>query len=422
MRALVVANDPAVQSAMQTVLADFNDRETALDRESALELFEASLSANRLFDLVIVDITAATMQDSSIIYDIRQIEGKHQIPLQSKARLIILSASLGRQLLTDCMVKGCDEFIDKPIDPDQIREKLTRLNLTATPPHIEDSLLRRITGKELFDSVMKRIDRRELELPPAPKIAMRIRQLVDVNADIEEVVDLLRHDLSISTKLIRISNSVAYGGFEKNVSTHQAVRRLGIDRSVELVMSICCRGYFVTIHPAFKRLVEDLWWHSLACAHATAMATQHKQLSVDEDLFALGLLHDIGKLILLQAASNLQLPKKSGIDIEPEALQSIVSAYHGQVGIRILKKWGYSKAFTMLIQHHRVDVETKPPVAMQVLHEADLLATLAGFGDGEKDADDASDQLERWGYPLTRQEDLKAQILSQVEQLRYKFG
>ena len=422
MRALLIENDPEIQSALETVLKNFKDREKAVDRASALDLLERSFAANRLFDLVIVDIEAPGIEDGSIISDIRQLEKKHQIPTGKKASLIVISDSPGRQLLTDCMFRGCDEFIDKPINPDQVLEKLTQFNLTTTPQKPENSHLKRITGKELSDSVIKRIDRGDLELPPAPKIAMRTRQLVDLNADIEKVVDLLKHDLSISTKLIRMSNSVAYGGFEKNISTSQAVRRLGIDRSVEVVMSICCRSYFVTNHPDYKLLVDNLWWHSLACAHAATMVANHKKFDIDEDLFALGLLHDIGKLILIQAASNLQIPKKKGMDIEPEALQSIITEHHGQVGIRLLRKWGYSKAFAALIQHHRANVDEQPPAAMQALHEADLLAIVAGFDYGTRITSESAEQLEQLGYIARIQDDFKTRIHSQIEQLRYTFG
>ena len=422
MRALIIENDPAVCTALETALKDFKDREKASDRASVLEQFEGSVVDKDFFDLVVVDIDTPGIQDDSIIVDLRQIEEKHRVAPEKLACLIVISASHSQQLLTDCVFSGCNGIIGKPVDPDQVLEKLSQLNLTGVPQPPDNSLLKRITAKELSNSIIKRIDRGDLELPPAPKIAIRIRQLVDLNADIDEVVKLLKHDLSISTQLIRTSNSVAYGGFEKNLSTGQAVRRLGIDRSVEVVMAICCRGYFVTNHPDYKQLVEDLWWHSLACAHAATRIAGHKKIDVEEDLFALGLLHDIGKLILIQAASNLQMPKKSGMDIEPEALQSMLTDYHGQIGMRILRKWGYSKAFAALIQHHRVKVESSPSPVMQVLHEADLLAVVAGFGYGAIDSNEAAEQLKALGYMPTLQNDLVAQISAHIEQLRYSFG
>ncbi len=422
MRVLVIENDPQNQSALEAALKNFKDREKASDRSSALDLIQHSLADNRWFDLVVVDIDTPGMQDDSIIADIRQIEDNHHVPEEKKACLIVISASPRRQLLTDCMFRGCDEFMDKPLDSIRMLENLNRFNLTDTVQPAESSLLKRVTGKTLFDGVIKKIERGDLELPPSPKIAMRTRQLVDLNADIEDVIDLFRHDLSISTKLIRLSNSVAYGGFEKNTSTSQAVRRIGIDRSVDVVMSICCRGYFVTNHPDYKQLVENLWWHSLACAHAMTNIIDHKQLNIDEDPFALGLLHDIGKLVLIQAAGDLQRPKKWGMDIEMDALRSILSEYHGQVGMRILKKWGYSKAFAALIQHHRVSGETEPPAAMQMLYEANQLATVAGFSDGMGNIEHAAEQLEQLGYIPALQDDLKKQLSTQIEQLRYAFG
>lgn len=421
MRALILENDPAVRSALETALRDFSDCEQGVDRKATCQSFEDALASGRAFDLVVIDITPTDLQDGSIISDIRQIEVKHQVAPEKQTCLMVISASPGRQRLTDLMFKGCDEIIDKPVDPHQVLEKLIRYDLTSPPRKPETSLLTRTTAKELCNKVIKRIDRGDLELPPAPKIAMRSRQLVDLNADMDDLVEILRHDPAISAKLIRMSNSVAYGGFEKNTSINQAVHRLGMDRSVELVMCICCRSYFTTNHPDYKQLVEDLWWHSLACAHAAVSVNQQKPTRVEEDLFSLGLLHDIGKLVLLQAASNLQRSHKSRIDIAPEALHTMLSTYHGQVGTRILRQWGYAKDFTDLIQHHRADAEDRVPPAMQVLHQADLLATIAGLGYGLSKANEAAAELEQLGYPPQLQGDIKQQISAHIDQLRFKF-
>jgi two-component system, chemotaxis family, chemotaxis protein CheY len=132
LRTLVVEDDPAVYATLKTALRDFTDRENALDRASTLKLFEDSLAANRPFDLVVIDIATPEMQDGSIIRDIRQIEENFHVPPEKKARLIVISATTGRQLLTDWVFKGCDEFIDKPVDPDQFHEKLIQLAVVAT--------------------------------------------------------------------------------------------------------------------------------------------------------------------------------------------------------------------------------------------------------------------------------------------------
>ena len=50
------------------------------------------------------------------------------------------------------------------------------------------------------------------------------------------------------------------------------------------------------------------------------------------------------------------------------------------------------------------------------------LATIAGFGYGRDSLADAVEQLEKWSYPQALQENLKGEIRSQIEQLRFTFG
>jgi putative nucleotidyltransferase with HDIG domain len=187
-------------------------------------------------------------------------------------------------------------------------------------------------------------------------------------------------------------------------------------------MSICCRGYFVTNHPAYNKLVENLWWHSLACAHASEMVARHHGWQGEEDLFSLGLLHDIGKLILIQVAADLQHPKKSEIAIRLEELQSMMAIHHRRYGARVLKMWGYAKDFVSLIDHHRFEEDQPNASAGQVLHQSNLLAKAAGFELANGNLAEVSDALEQLGYDARLQEELTAWIEERMLQLRYKFG
>jgi HD-like signal output (HDOD) protein len=279
-----------------------------------------------------------------------------------------------------------------------------------------------LNEQRLVDVVTQRIQRGDLKLPPAPRIAMKIRQLFGSGAEIETIAKLIKQDVSISGKLISISNSVAYGGMTKNTDVTQAVSRLGIDRTVEVVMSICCRGYFITSHPVYHQRLEDLWWHSQACAQTIEIIIENDNLSVDRDLFSLALLHDVGKLVLIQAACHLQKPKKHQEDIDFETLQDIMRDHHEHIGGLLLEKWGFDKTFTSLIRLSRLKKDGSSPMAMQVLHRAGLLATIAGFDDGTENPAEASNALETMGYSADVQADLTTKIASRIEQLRYLFG
>jgi HD-like signal output (HDOD) protein len=421
-RTLIVDNDEVSRGTIKSVLQGLSDCDEALDREAALRLFQEAHAAGQPFDLVTLAIAIPEMQEESIIKAFRGIEDRLQVPIVQRVCIPVITDLSAKQLKTDCIMHGCDDFIGKSKETERIVDKLAQLGLVAGSPPPEGEKTTVVTTAGILDAITRRVKRGNLQLPPAPKIAMRIRQLFTGNTEIAEVVDLFKQDPTISAKLINLSNSVVYGGMTKNTDVGHAVRRLGIDRTVEVVMSICCRGYFVTNHPAFHKLVDDLWWHSLACAHATEMVAHRLGWQGKEDLFALGLLHDTGKLVLLQVAADLQHPNKSEMDVDLKELQSMIAANHRRYGANVLKLWGYSKEFVSLIDHHHFRGKQPKVSAGQILHQSDLLAKAAGFELGTANPVDVSDALEQLGYDARLQEKLTARIAERMVQLRYKFG
>ena len=421
MRSLIIEKDLAKRVAIESKLAPFGECHTAGDRDAALALFRESIDNRQPFDLVTINVDMADMQEALIISKIRTIEDELAVPPDKRSCLIAISKQQNRQLVTDCMIRGCDDFFKKCLDTQQLLETLLKHGLATPQKTSAGDPAKAFDGRKLVEKITRSINSGRVELPPAPRVAMRVRQLVGSGAEMDAIVDLLRQDLSISTRLISVSNSVAYGGVIKNTDINQAVSRLGLDRTVEVVMSICCRGYFVTNHPAYKQRVEDLWWHSLACAHVAEMIVQEKGHKIQDDLFSLALLHDVGKLVLIQAAGEMQKPKKYQLDIDFDELETTIEEHHARFGVMLLQKWGYSKDFSAMILHHRSNGNNPVPLMVQVLHQADLMVALAGFGDGRNEPNEVVEKLGELGFTEQQQKDLTERIRERIQQLRYLF-
>lgn len=67
------------------------------------------------------------------------------------------------------------------------------------------------------------------QLPVSPQILLKLSVLIDnLNCTLEEIAVLLRRDATLAARLIRISNSAAYGGNDSSVSSvEEAVSRVG---------------------------------------------------------------------------------------------------------------------------------------------------------------------------------------------------
>jgi len=425
-RVLIIDNDAFSKANAKIFLQGVGHCEEAGGRESALSAFESAIQAGEPFRLVLVDIAVTDAEDDSVLTAMRGIEEQQGVPRDDRARIFVTTAMGGHQLVTDCLMKGCDEFFIKPLDKSGLFEKLNAYGLLAARSSSASESAaanQALAPSEILDTAVKRLKKGDLNLPPAPKIAMRLRQLLDCDAEIKDVVELLKQDLSVATKLISVSNSAYYRGIEKSTTLAQATQRLGLSRTREVVMSICCRGYFATNHQPFKDAVEKLWWHSLACAHTTEMLAQEKGWRLEDDIFSIGLLHDIGKLFLIQVAGELQQRMRGRLPIDMDDLQDLMDDHHERLGAGVLEKLGYPETFVALVRrHHRLDDSQTVSRSLQLLQQADLLAKAAGFGLRLEPPQDIRESMQSLGIDETMQQAAAAEIVQRMDQLRYVFG
>ncbi len=74
------------------------------------------------------------------------------------------------------------------------------------------------------------------KLPAAPKILAQLGQLLlDPNSDLSDVIELLKRDVSLTARIIRVSNSAVYGGGTRAASLEEALLRVGFNEVYRLV-------------------------------------------------------------------------------------------------------------------------------------------------------------------------------------------
>lgn len=423
---LVIDKDSFSKTNAKMLLQSIGHCDEAEDGGSAETVFREAIEADKPYRLLLVDIEAAESQDSKILMALRAIEDQLAVPPEKKARIFVTTALAGRQLKTDCLLKGADEFLAKPLDKNRLFSKIKTYGLLESGSASTEGSAPAVSVVEMsavLDTINRKIAKGDPSLPPAPKIAMKLRQMIDCNAEIKEVVKLLQQDLAVATKLISASNSAYYRGVNKSTNLAQATSRLGLDRTREVVMSICCQGYFATNHRLYKEMVETLWWHSLACAHTADWVAGRLGWKVEEDIFSIGLLHDIGKLLMIQVAGEMVQRKKGTREVDMGDLQATMKSHHERIGAAILEKMGYPEIFATLVRrHHRMQDPETTPRALQILQRADLLAKAAGFGLGHDTPEATTQAMEDLGIDKRIKEDALSEISRRMEELRYVFG
>jgi putative nucleotidyltransferase with HDIG domain len=239
-----------------------------------------------------------------------------------------------------------------------------------------------ITAQELVAKVKN--------LPPVPHAALKLVSLLDQPAvSNTEIVQALRCDNVLTAKLLRACNSPYFGLAEPVASVDQAVFILGHQQILHIVLTIAFGSAMVVPLPAYAVEASELWRHSLVTATAGEMiANEFTDLNVEPPVaFTVGLLHDIGKLVLSQMlTADLQTDvrqriKQDGLS-RAEAEKAVLGTDHSEVGALLLQSWHLPEELVEAVANHHQPVLQPRPRLSVVTHLANCVAHLAGSAPG----------------------------------------
>jgi len=178
------------------------------------------------------------------------------------------------------------QYLSKPCEPEVLKSTLARA-----------CTLSDLLENTLLVNLISRMD----SLPSMPSLYAEVMEEVNSpNGSINRVGEIISNDVGMSAKILQLVNS-AFFGLPKNISNPvRAVNLLGLETVKALILSVKVFSQFAkSALPGFS--VEGLWDHSIRTGvFARNIAKERKldQNDVDE-AFMGGLLHDAGKLILL---------------------------------------------------------------------------------------------------------------------------
>jgi putative nucleotidyltransferase with HDIG domain len=227
------------------------------------------------------------------------------------------------------------------------------------------------------------------ELPTLPVVVSKLLALLeDPEFDIGELTELISQDPALTAKVLKVANS-AYYGFAQEIDTlDRAVALLGINMLKSLVLSV---GVVAALPKARKSGQLDpagLWLHCVAAAAVIReMAVRMGLPKEDDHLFVVGLLHDVGKIVLLHFFFDLYQEALKQASLHEDlplymAEREIIGMDHGDVGAMLLGRWKFPPQVIkpiMAHHHHDVSVESDPRDTT-MLRLANQLPQLVGLG------------------------------------------
>jgi putative nucleotidyltransferase with HDIG domain len=201
----------------------------------------------------------------------------------------------------------------------------------------------------VLEELTWRVQRGRVELPLLPGVAMEITEAAARDdADARMIAEILRRDQALAAHVLRVVASPAYSGSTRIVSLQQAVARLGLKKIREIALAIAFRvGVFEL--KGFDAELSAMFQHAVAAALFAQELARVTRRNVD-DAFMCGLLHDVGRPVILQALVSICAEQRQRVP--PAALLLATRELHAEVGGILADSWNLPDAIEMAIRHH----------------------------------------------------------------------
>jgi len=215
--------------------------------------------------------------------------------------------------------------------------------------------------------------------PVLPATVTRVMRVTsDPECSVQDVVETLHADQSLSLTVLKIANSVLFGRPRKIDSIKMAVVALGFNEVQRIALAKALINSFGKIAGHYKPVIDQFWQHSFVCAMAAGKIARDQRMNPDV-AFMGGLLHDIGKLIMLETFADDYTPEQwmttfSKAEMLYEELR-MFSFTHDKLGGRLLQKWLFPKnLISAVAYHHRPGEAGSEKAFAQIIQLADVLS------------------------------------------------
>lgn len=226
------------------------------------------------------------------------------------------------------------------------------------------------------------------DLPSLPVVVLEVMQSMnEKNPDTHVMAEKIAQDQALTAKVLRLANSSFYGMQRRVVSIQQAITILGISSVRTLIIAAAVIDIFATREKSTFNFLA-FWRHSIGTA-LCAKALARKKACNQDEAFLTGLLHDIGRLVLLthapvryEAVLAERLRQDSYLH---EAEHSILGIDHMIAGRALMEYWKFPGWMLETIEHHHMPEPQRMNALVAILNLADCAAHGLDFSGDEHD-------------------------------------
>lgn len=214
-------------------------------------------------------------------------------------------------------------------------------------------------------------------IPVLPTLASRVIEMAsDPDMSVIHLANVIAKDQVLASRLMSLANSAYCAPMQPITTIPDAVIRVGTTGVRNMVFTVCfsSKMYDPAIYGTQGRQLIE---HGIGAAYVARIVADHAGEPEDEG-FLYGLLHDIGKLLILKLAYDYK--RRTGTAVPDDEMNVAMESRHAEYGAITLRRWGLPTSLDEPVRcHHDYSVATEP-IKAKVAYLADRLSHRYGFG------------------------------------------
>lgn len=330
------------------------------------------------FDAIISDMRMPVMDGADLLDKVKQ-----RYPDMVR---MILSGQSSREAVYRS-ISPAHQFLSKPCDPEELSSRLSQA-----------FAMRDLLANQALQAVISRLR----SIPSLPTLYGELTAaLQSDDFTLSGIARIISKDVGMAAKILQLANSAFVGSSGRVSSLSQALTLIGTETVRTLVLSV---HVFSQFHGNAKvgASLPALWDHSIAVstlAHQIAIAENCPKALVEE-CFTAGLLHDIGKVVMLAELPDDYMhlyTTRTGVTTEAE--RERLGCTHAEVGAYLMSIWGLPLTLVHAVAYHHAPNQTAEAKfsSLTAVHVADAIAGEADPSPLNHDAVMDHDYLHRLG-------------------------
>lgn len=219
-------------------------------------------------------------------------------------------------------------------------------------------------------------------IPPLPDLVVRLLTVLNrQETEPQDLETLMQNDQVLVAKMLAMVNSPFYGLNRTIRTIKEAVMVLGFRGVRSLVLATSTAKFLQRDYSVYGHEPKGLWLHAACVAAGAKRLARACRLGADaaEQLFVAGLLHDIGKLMLVPYLSEHQRGAAAAASMSAFE-RATIGLDHTEAGALVTAKWNLSQEIQEVIKAHHDHAEHAPPQSVAVVRLADAVAHETGIG------------------------------------------